>query len=59
MAKKTKPRRGRPVTTGSKATAPVSYRVSAAQRAELQAEADRLGLESANEAAKRRAFPDG
>jgi len=50
------PRPGRR-TTGSKSTPTVSYRVSASQRAELAAEAARLGLASANEAAKRRAFP--
>lgn len=55
------PRRspGRPVTTGSDSTRPVQYRVSAAQRAELEAEAKRLGLASGNEAAKLRAFPAG
>jgi hypothetical protein len=48
---------GRPVSTGSDSTPPVTYRVSAAQRAELDREAKRLGLASANEAAKLRAFP--
>lgn len=48
---------GRPVTTGSDSTMPVVYRVSADQRAELEREAKRLGLASANAAAKRRAFP--
>jgi hypothetical protein len=59
MPRKTKPRRGRPATTRSKSTPPVSYRVSAEQRLELQQEADRLGLDGPNEAAKRRAFPTG
>jgi hypothetical protein len=61
---KTNPRRGgkrpgagHPITTGSNATARVVYRVSAAQRAELATEAQRLGLSSADLAAKRRAFP--
>lgn len=58
MPKKVKPRGpGRPVSTGSKSTTPVYYRVSAQQRAELEAEARRLGLKGPNEAAKRRAFP--
>lgn len=50
---------GRPVTTGSAATKKVAFRVSAAQRAELDAEAKRLGLSSADVAAKRRTFPEG
>lgn len=56
--RQTKRRPGRPVTTGSDSTMPVVYRVSAEQRAELEREAKRLGLASANAAAKRRAFPD-
>ncbi len=51
----TKP--GRPITTGSAATKKVAFRVSTAQRAELDAEAKRLGLSSADVAAKRRTFP--
>lgn len=51
-------RPGRPVSTGSDSTRPVQYRVSAAQRAELEAEARCLGLASADAAAKRRAFPN-
>lgn len=49
--------RGRPVSTGSSATKPIVFRVTAEQRAELDAEARRLGLPSADLAAKRRAFP--
>lgn len=48
---------GRPVTTGSDSTAPINFRVSAAERAELEAEAKRLGLLGANAAARRRVFP--
>ena len=48
---------GRPVSTGSAATKLVRYRVTAAQRAELDEEARRLGLSSADLAAKARAFP--
>ncbi len=48
---------GRPITTGSAITKKVVFRVSAAQRAELDAEAKRLGLSSADVAAKRRTFP--
>ena len=53
------PRRGagRPITTGSSATRCITYRVTAAQRAELEEEARRLGLSSADLAAKARAFP--
>lgn len=43
--------------TDSKRTQPVFFRVSATQRAELQAEATRLGLSGPNEVAKRRVFP--
>ncbi len=62
MAKKAKhggkrPGAGHPVTTGSSATRPVHFKVTAAQRAELDAEAKRLGLSSADVAAKRRTFP--
>lgn len=52
-----RPGAGRPVTTRSSTTKPVVYRVTAEQRAELDAEAARLGLASADLAAKRRAFP--
>jgi hypothetical protein len=52
------PRRGRPVTTGSDSTRPVQYRVSAARRAELDAEGARLGI-SGDLVAKLRAFPTG
>lgn len=52
-----RPRAGRPVSTGSSATQRVVYRVTAEQRAELDAEATKLGLGSADLAAKRRAFP--
>jgi hypothetical protein len=48
---------GRTISTGSAATKLVQYRVTAAQRAELDAEAARLGLSSADLAAKLRAFP--
>ncbi len=48
---------GRPTTTGSKHARPVHFRVSTAQRAELDAEAKRLGLSSADVAAKWRTFP--
>lgn len=48
---------GRPVTTGSSSTQLIVYRVTAAQRAELDEEARRLGLSSADLAAKARAFP--
>jgi hypothetical protein len=48
---------GRPVSTGSDRTREVRFRVSAAQRAELEAEATRLGLSSADLAARRRVFP--
>ena len=48
---------GRPITTGSSATQRIVYRVTAAQRAELDEEARRLGLSSADLAAKARAFP--
>jgi len=47
---------GRPVSTGSDGTKEIRFRVSAAQRAELEAEAARLGLSSADLAAKRRVF---
>lgn len=47
---------GRPISTGSTATRPVHYRVSAEQRAELDAEGKRLGI-SADLVAKLRAFP--
>ncbi len=50
-------RAGRPKTTGSRTEKPVRFRVSNAQRAELDAEARRLGLSSADVAAKRRTFP--
>jgi len=49
-------RGGRPVTTRSKTTQQVAYRVSAEQRAELEAEGKRLGM-GANAVAKLRAFP--
>lgn len=54
-------KRGRPrgsVTTGSDSTKPVVYRVSSAQRAELDAEGKALGI-SGDLVAKRRAFPGG
>jgi hypothetical protein len=57
MAKR-KPRRGRPVSTGSDSTKPIFFRVSAAERQVLEAEAARLGI-SANQLAKRRVFPTG
>lgn len=51
MAKRKKSKRGgarpgagRPVTTGSKSVIPVSFRVSAADRSRLEAEAERRGL---------------
>lgn len=49
-------KKGRPVTTRSKSTPLITYRVSAEQRAELEAEGKRLGL-GANAVAKLRAFP--
>lgn len=52
-----RPGAGRPATTRSGATQRVVYRVTSEQRAELSAEAARLGLASADLAAKRRAFP--
>jgi len=52
-----RPGAGRPVSTESKSTPPISYRVSAEQRRELEQEAKRLALSGPNEAAKRRAFP--
>ena len=58
MPRKKKPTlRPARVTTGSKSIPPVTFRVSIAQRAELEAEAQRLGLGGPNEAAKRRTFP--
>jgi hypothetical protein len=54
-----RPGAGRHVTTGSSATRPVVFRVTAEQRDELEAEARQLGLASADLAAKRRAFPSG
>ncbi len=53
------PGAGRPagsITTGSQDAKRVTYRVSAEQRAELDAEGDRIGV-SGDLAAKRRAFP--
>lgn len=47
---------GHPVTTGSKSTPPVSYRVSADQHAELTREGCRT-KRTANQVAKDRAFP--
>jgi hypothetical protein len=49
-------RGGRPATTRSKSTPQIAYRVSAEQRAELEAEGKRLGV-GANAVAKLRAFP--
>jgi hypothetical protein len=54
MPKKRGP--GRPVSTGAGATRPVRFRVSADQRAELDAEGARAGV-SGDIAAKRRVFP--
>jgi len=51
-----RPGAGRPVSTGAGSNR-IVFRVSAEQRAELVAEAARLGLASADLAAKRRAFP--
>lgn len=51
-----KPGPGHPVTTGMAATSPVHYRVTAAQRAELDREGKRRGI-SGNLVAKLRAFP--
>lgn len=51
-----RPGAGRPVSTGA-GTNRVVFRVTSEQRAELDAEAARLGLASADLAAKRRAFP--
>lgn len=51
-----KNRGGRPATTRSKSTRQIAYRVSAEQRAELEAEGKRLGI-GANAVAKLRAFP--
>lgn len=51
-----RPNAGRPISTGSKATPLVQYRVSADQHAELEAEGTRRGL-TANQVAKLRAFP--
>jgi len=51
-----RPGAGRPVSTGSGSNR-VVFRVTAEQRAELDAEAARLGLTSADLAAKRRVFP--
>lgn len=51
-----KPGPGHPVTTGMAATPPVHYRVTAAQRAELDREGKRRGI-SGNAVAKLRAFP--
>jgi len=45
------------ITTGSESTKRVVYRVSSAQRAELEAEGKALGI-SGDLVAKRRAFPD-
>jgi hypothetical protein len=47
---------GRPTTTGSTEATPVHYRVSEAQRAELDKEGERRGI-SGNAVAKLRAFP--
>lgn len=52
----TKPKRGRPVSTGSWSTPTIQYRVSAIQHTELALEAKRFRL-TVNEVAKRRAFP--
>ena len=57
MKKQKSKKVSRPVTTGSRSTPQVQYRVSAAQRAELAEEAERLGVDGPNAAAKRRAFP--
>lgn len=57
--RKNAPGAGRPrgsTTTGSDATKRVVYRVSTAQRAELDAEGATVGV-SGDLAAKRRAFP--
>jgi len=51
-----RPGAGRPRSPDS-AVLRVAFRVTAEQRAELDAEAARLGLPSADLAAKRRAFP--
>lgn len=50
--------RGRPPSTLSSYTPIIIFRVSAVQRAELEAEAVRLGI-SPSAVAKRRAFPAG
>lgn len=49
--------KGHPVTTGSGLTPPIQYRVSVAQRAELEEEGHARGI-SADRAAKLRAFPE-
>lgn len=46
---------GRHATTGSDGVRPIQFRVTADQRAELDAEAQRLGLTSGDMAVKRRA----